>query len=65
MQLRDQSDTCSGIHTLTDTLALVHHMLSLQPLVRLCQDFHAGLFSLKVSCILSVMSIKTSHGLIF
>ena len=46
MQLRDQSDTCSGIRTATDTLALVHHMLSFQPLVGLCQDFHAGLFQL-------------------
>ena len=32
MQLRDQSDTYSGIQTLTDTLALVHHMLSFQSL---------------------------------
>ena len=52
MQLRDQSDTCSGIRTLTDTLALVHHMPSLQPLVGFCQDFHAGLFNCFVESVL-------------
>ena len=46
MQLRGQLDTCSGIRTLTDTLALVHHMLSLQPLVGLCQEVIAELFQL-------------------
>ena len=55
MQLRDQSDTCSGIQTLTDTLALVHHMLSLQPLVRLCRMFMQGLFNRFVESVLHLI----------